>query len=75
MQAMERWHKLKSAGAEQIVASGGTISHQHGVGRDHRDYLIAEKGALGLAAINSLCQLFDPAGQMNPGKLLPDEQS
>ena len=74
-QAMDRWHKLKSAGAEQIVASGGTISHQHGVGRDHRDYLIAEKGALGLAAINSLCQLFDPAGQMNPGKLLPDEQS
>jgi alkyldihydroxyacetonephosphate synthase len=72
-QAMKRWHKLKSAGAEQIVASGGTISHQHGVGRDHRDYLAPEKGALGLAAINSLCQLFDPKGQMNPGKLLPDE--
>jgi len=72
-QAMERWHKLKAAGANQIVASGGTISHQHGVGRDHRDYLVAEKGDLGLAAINSLCQLFDPDSQMNPGKLLPDE--
>ena len=72
-QAMERWHKLKAAGANQIVASGGTISHQHGVGRDHRDYLVAEKGELGLAAINSLCQLFDPESQMNPGKLLPDE--
>jgi alkyldihydroxyacetonephosphate synthase len=71
--AMKRWHKLKAAGADQIVASGGTISHQHGVGRDHRDYLVAEKGDLGLAAINSLCQLFDPESQMNPGKLLPDE--
>lgn len=72
-QALQRWEKLKSAGANQIVASGGTISHQHGVGRDHRDYLAAEKGALGLAAIHSVCQLFDPNGQMNPGKLLPDE--
>ncbi len=72
-QALQRWHKLKAAGAKQTIASGGTISHQHGVGLDHRDYLIAEKGALGLAAINSLCQLFDPNGQMNPGKLLPDE--
>jgi len=70
---LQRWEKLKSAGANQIVASGGTISHQHGVGRDHRDYLAAEKGALGLAAIHSVCQLFDPNGQMNPGKLLPDE--
>ncbi|MDG0968244.1 MAG: FAD-binding oxidoreductase [Porticoccaceae bacterium] len=68
---MQRWQKLKKAGAEQIVTHGGTISHQHGVGRDHKDYLAAEKGDLGMAAINSLCLLFDPKGQMNPGKLLP----
>jgi len=73
-QALQRWHKLKTAGAEQIVACGGTISHQHGVGADHRNYLQAEKGELGIAAINSLCQLFDPKGQMNPGKLLPDAE-
>ena len=71
-QALQRWHKLKAAGAQQIVASGGTISHQHGVGKDHRNYLPAEKGPLGIAAIASLCQFFDPKGQMNPGKLLPD---
>ena len=70
-QGMDRWVKLKKAGAEQIVAHGGTISHQHGVGRDHRQYLSAEKGTLGIAAINNLCELFDPKGQMNPGKLLP----
>jgi alkyldihydroxyacetonephosphate synthase len=68
----QRWLKLKTAGAKAIVASGGTISHQHGVGMDHRDYLPAEKGELGIAAIRSLCALFDPNGQMNPGKLLPD---
>jgi alkyldihydroxyacetonephosphate synthase len=73
-QALQRWHKLKAAGAEQIVACGGTISHQHGVGADHRNYLQAEKGELGIAAINSLCELFDPRGQMNPGKLLPDTE-
>jgi alkyldihydroxyacetonephosphate synthase len=73
-QALQRWHKLKAAGAEQIVASGGTISHQHGVGADHRNYLQAEKGELGIAVIDSLCQLFDPSGQMNPGKLLPDTE-
>ena len=71
---MQRWEKLKAAGANAIVDCGGTISHQHGVGKDHRNYLAAEKGALGIAAINSLCELFDPSGQMNPGKLLPDSQ-
>jgi alkyldihydroxyacetonephosphate synthase len=68
---LQRWQKLKAAGAQQIVAHGGTISHQHGVGADHSRYLEAEKGPLGIGAIRSLCQSFDPNGQMNPGKLLP----
>ncbi len=69
-----RWIKLKKAGADQIVAHGGTISHQHGVGSDHKNYLTEEKGEFGIAAINSLCKQFDPYGQMNPGKLLPDNE-
>ncbi len=69
----QRWQKLKAAGAEAIVKHGGTISHQHGVGKDHAQYLSAEKGELGMAAIRQLCQLFDPEQQMNPGKLLPQE--
>lgn len=72
---MDRWIKLKQAGAEQIVAIGGTISHQHGVGQDHKRYLKSEKGDLGIAAINNLCELFDPKGQMNPGKLLPSDEN
>ena len=66
------WQKLKHAGASAIVACGGTISHQHGVGYDHRNYLPAEKGEIGIAALRSLCSFFDPDERLNPGKLLPD---
>lgn len=66
-----RWEKLKAAGAEAIVRFGGTISHQHGVGKDHAKYLPAEKGELGIAAIRGLVEVFDPQQQMNPGKLIP----
>jgi alkyldihydroxyacetonephosphate synthase len=66
-----RWEKLKATGAEAIVRFGGTISHQHGVGKDHAKYLPAEKGELGIAAIQGLVEVFDPQQHMNPGKLLP----
>lgn len=68
---MQRWSNLKRAVCEAIVANGGTISHQHGVGTDHAPYLQAEKGALGIGAMRELCSYFDPHGMMNPGKLLP----
>ncbi len=66
---MARWRALKSAVSETIVANGGTISHQHGVGVDHRPYLAAEKGELGLEAMRALFARFDPDGLLNPGKL------
>lgn len=65
-----RWQHLKAAASAQIVAFGGTISHQHGVGVDHRPYLKAEKDALGLRAMTALFKSFDPDGMMNPGKLI-----
>lgn len=71
-ETFQRWKTLKAAASEQIVKHGGTISHQHGVGVDHAPYLAAEKGALGIAAIRSLCDRFDPQGIMNPGKLLQE---
>jgi alkyldihydroxyacetonephosphate synthase len=61
---------MKDAASKAITSNGGTISHQHGVGSDHLPYLEAEKGAIGLAAINCLCRQFDPKGIMNPGKLV-----
>jgi alkyldihydroxyacetonephosphate synthase len=63
------WMRLKDAASRAIVAAGGTISHQHGVGTDHAPYLSAEKGKLGMAAVRAACSFFDPSGIMNPGKL------
>ncbi len=71
----ERWKKFKAAVAATISAHGGTVSHQHGVGRDHATHLAAEKDKLGMRAISELCALFDPKRIMNPGKLLQDEDS
>lgn len=67
---LARWRSLKTAVSDAIVVSGGTISHQHGVGSDHAPWLAAEKGALGLDAMRALFARFDPDGRMNPGKLV-----
>ena len=70
---LARWQTLKHATSEAIVHNRGTISHQHGVGKDHAPYLPVEKGELGLLAIRTLCETFDPDQRMNPGTLLRDE--
>ncbi|WP_374346942.1 FAD-binding oxidoreductase [Chitinimonas sp.] len=69
---LARWKRYKARVSEAIVEHGGTISHQHGVGRDHAPYLAAEKGPLGMATLHELRRHFDPKGIMNPGKLLDD---
>ena len=51
---------------------GGTITHHHAVGRDHVPYMRAEVGEIGIDALRALKVRLDPAGVMNPGKLLPD---
>lgn len=66
---LDRWRRLKSRVSEAIVAQGGTISHQHGVGTDHAPYLAAEKGKLGMGLIRAMAQELDPQQMMNPGKL------
>lgn len=71
---LARWQKLKHAASEAIVRMGGTISHQHGVGRDHAPYLAAEKGELGMRTLRALCDHFDPEHRLNPGKLLLDDK-
>ena len=68
---LERWRRLKTAVSQAIVAGGGTISHQHGVGIDHAPYLAAEKGELGMALLRAAARELDPEAMMNPGKLWP----
>ncbi len=69
-ETLDRWRRLKRAASEVIVAHGGTISHQHGVGRDHAPYLAAEKGPLGMAVLAATLRSLDPDGMMAPGVLL-----
>jgi alkyldihydroxyacetonephosphate synthase len=66
-----QWAAAKAAASEAIVAAAGTITHHHAVGRDHVAYLEAEIGATGVAALRAVKRELDPAGVMNPGKLLP----
>ena len=68
---IEQWHAVKGAACEAIVETGGTITHHHAVGADHAPYMPAEVGELGIEALRALKERFDPAGIMNPGKLIP----
>ncbi len=74
-QTLAYWQRLKTAASQALVAHGGTISHQHGVGTDHVPYLAAEKGATGLRMLAALARACDPDGMMNPGKLIPPATS
>jgi alkyldihydroxyacetonephosphate synthase len=69
---IEQWREAKTAACEAIVGVGGTITHHHAVGRDHAPYMRAEIGELGLEALRAVKERLDPAGVMNPGKLLTD---
>jgi alkyldihydroxyacetonephosphate synthase len=69
---MDQWRTAKSAATDAIVAAGGTITHHHAVGRDHAPWLRAEVGEIGVGALRAVKAELDPAGIMNPGKLLPE---
>lgn len=69
---LERWRAYKTAASEAVVSMGGTISHQHGVGRDHAPWLKYEKGEQGIGALRALTSYFDPEARLNPGCLLEE---
>jgi len=68
---LEQWRAAKAAACDAILAHGGTITHHHAIGRDHAPWMTQEVGELGVEAIRAAKQRLDPAGIMNPGKLLP----
>jgi alkyldihydroxyacetonephosphate synthase len=67
---LEQWREAKEAASAAICANGGTITHHHAVGRDHVPWMVDEIGEQGIAALRALKAQLDPAGVMNPGKLL-----
>jgi alkyldihydroxyacetonephosphate synthase len=70
-QTLDQWKALKHTASQAVVDAGGTISHQHGVGLDHRNYLQAEKGTIGIDTLKTVFDHLDPEQRMNPGKLVP----
>ncbi|TQJ32667.1 alkyldihydroxyacetonephosphate synthase [Microbacterium sp. SLBN-146] len=67
---IEQWTAAKDAASRAIGSAGGTITHHHAVGRDHRDYLEAEIGSLGVAVLRAVKRELDPRGILNPGVLV-----
>ena len=69
--AAAQWAAAKKAASDAILANGGTITHHHAVGADHRPWMTAEIGELGVKVLRAVKQTLDPAGILNPGKLIP----
>ena len=69
---LKRWQKIKQAASLSLANGTATISHQHGVGRDHAPYLAAEKGKLGIQVTRDMLKSLDPEQRMNPGVLIED---
>jgi alkyldihydroxyacetonephosphate synthase len=68
---IEQWRTVKRAASGAIALHGGTITHHHAVGVDHAPWMAREIGEQGVGALRALKERLDPAGIMNPGKLLP----
>ena len=69
---LSRWQKIKHAASLSLANGTATISHQHGVGRDHAPYLAAEKGKLGIQVTHDMLKSLDPEQRMNPGVLIKE---
>jgi alkyldihydroxyacetonephosphate synthase len=67
--AVAHWGRAKHAANDAIIAAGGTISHHHGVGTDHRDWYAREIGPLGMEIVRAVKRRVDPHGILNPGVL------
>jgi alkyldihydroxyacetonephosphate synthase len=67
---VEQWQAIKGAVSAAILAEGGTITHHHAVGRDHRPWYDLQRPEPFAAALRGAKAAIDPAGVMNPGVLL-----
>ncbi|MBI3929142.1 MAG: FAD-binding oxidoreductase [Armatimonadetes bacterium] len=66
---LEQWSRVKKAASEAIMAMGGTISHHHGAGADHRTWSQAQLGRGGVRMLRGLKRELDPQNILNPGKI------
>jgi alkyldihydroxyacetonephosphate synthase len=67
---LDHWDEIKAAAGEALAANGGTITHHHAVGRDHRPWYDGQRPELFADALRAAKRRLDPAGILNPGVLL-----
>ncbi len=67
---VEQWAQVKGAVSDAILAEGGTITHHHAVGRDHRPWYDRQRPDPFAAAFAGARSAVDPHGVMNPGVLI-----
>jgi alkyldihydroxyacetonephosphate synthase len=65
-----QWDEVKAAAGEALLAAGGTITHHHAVGRDHRPWFDRQRPEAFARALTAAKRELDPAGVLNPGVLL-----
>src|SRR4051794_5187355 len=69
---IQQWLSAKRAATDALLAAGGTLTHHHAVGADHRPWMEREVGPLGVEVLRAVKKRLDPQGICNPGVLLPD---
>ncbi|HEY2317904.1 MAG TPA: FAD-binding oxidoreductase [Solirubrobacteraceae bacterium] len=69
-QELEQWDEVKRAAADAILEAGGTITHHHAVGRDHRPWYDRQRPEPFAAALRAAKTALDPSGILNPGVLI-----
>jgi alkyldihydroxyacetonephosphate synthase len=67
---VEQWDEIKAAASEAVIEGGGTITHHHAVGRDHRPWYDRQRPAPFAAALRAAKAELDPACILNPGVLI-----
>jgi alkyldihydroxyacetonephosphate synthase len=66
----EQWNEIKTAVSEVVIAAGGTITHHHAVGRDHRPWYDRQRPEPFAEALRAAKRALDPAGILNPAVLI-----
>ena len=67
---LEQWAEIKHAASEALLRHGGTITHHHAVGRDHRPWYDRQRPDPFAAALRAAKAAVDPRGILNPGVLV-----
>jgi alkyldihydroxyacetonephosphate synthase len=67
---LDQWDEIKRVAADAVIAGGGTITHHHAVGRDHRPWYDRQRPEPFARALAAAKAALDPTGILNPGVLI-----